>query len=191
VRQSLRVGEDALLVGSVGRLVPVKAFHHAIEAVALLSAQGGPLHLLIVGGGELAGELRELSRARGVEERVHLVGHQAEPARWLGAMDVFVNCSVSEGMSQALVEALALGLPTVVTDVGDNGDVVGGADACGLIVAPSAPGQLAAALAQLRDSARLRSDFSRKARTRYLSRYTQEAMLGGFEAMYGGLADRC
>lgn len=112
-RRELGVPQDAPLVGSVGRLATQKRYDRLVRALPSLPG----VHAVVVGEGPERGTLQALAREEGVAERVHLPGHRDDVADALDAMDVFVLCSDREGMSNAMIEALAAGAPVVSTDV--------------------------------------------------------------------------
>jgi len=190
VRRTLGVPADAPVVGSVGRLVPVKAFHLAIEALAQLGApqqHGAPPHLVLVGDGPEREALRRRAVSLGLDDRVHLVGYRQDVGNWLAAMDVYVNTSLSEGMSQSIVEAMAFGLPLVVTDVGDSAVVVDGRAPCGVVVPPADVEALGRALQILLSDEPRRVALACNARSRYQACYAMPAMVAAYGKMYAEL----
>jgi len=100
---------------SVGRLVRAKNFGLLIRAFALLP-EGLNARLMICGGGGQHERLLALAARCGVAGRVELLGHQTNPFRYMAAADLFVCSSVFEGANNALIEAIALGIPSVSTD---------------------------------------------------------------------------
>jgi glycosyltransferase involved in cell wall biosynthesis len=193
LRRSLGVAPGAIVLGSVGRLVPVKDFGTAIDAVAQLEARetdwqsglrSGDVHLVLVGDGPERGALEALAERRHVADRVHLVGQTSEVGKWLAAMDVYLNVSLSEGMSQSLLEAMAMGLPTVVTDVGDNAALVSGPAACGLVVPSGEAAVVAEAIARLLAGPNRRAELGENARARHAARYGVDAMIRTYEDLY-------
>ncbi len=183
LRASLGIAADAVVVGSVGRLVPVKDFATLIRAAAQVGQQAGCVHGMIVGDGPEMPRLRDVIAELGVGNRVHLVGEQSNVGDWLQAMDIYVNCSLSEGMSQSVLEAMALGRPLVVTDVGENRALAGGEDGCGVIVPAGCPDELARGIGRLLPSA-ARLAYGQRAAARHGSRYALETMLSAYEGLY-------
>ncbi|MEO8353151.1 MAG: glycosyltransferase family 4 protein, partial [Chthoniobacteraceae bacterium] len=108
----------------VGRLVQVKRIDLFLETVASLGQHLPHLKAVIVGTGELESELKALSHRLGVTANVDFVGQQSNVTPWLQQSRVFVLTSDSEGLSLAMMEALACGLPCVVSDVGELGEVI-------------------------------------------------------------------
>jgi glycosyltransferase involved in cell wall biosynthesis len=110
----------------VGRLIERKGQQHLIEAVKKLSDQGIELMLELVGTGDAATAYQVRVRELGLEDRVHFVGYvpREEIARHYVAAHVFVLPSYNEGMSVATLEAMAAGLPVVVTRTGGTAELV-------------------------------------------------------------------
>jgi glycosyltransferase involved in cell wall biosynthesis len=121
-----RVGncEKRFDVVFVGRLEEVKRVDLLLEAVALLSESIPEITAAIVGSGQLQDHLRELANRLQISGRVVFAGAQTNVVPWLQQSRVFVLPSDSEGVSLSMMEALSCGLPCVVADVGDLGEVV-------------------------------------------------------------------
>lgn len=116
--------EECRIIGSVGRLNPVKDQALMIAAFARVHAQNPQARLVIVGDGELRAALQAQIDDAGLGAVARLVGDRSDVPRWLAAWDVFALSSRSEGYSIALLEACAAALPIVATDVGGNGEIV-------------------------------------------------------------------
>ncbi len=186
LRNSLGIPLEAVVIGSVGRLVPVKDFSSLIQAVKRIPMGEQPVHLMIVGDGPEMLVLKQTIEQEKLSGRVHLVGEQSNVGDWLKAMDIYVNSSLSEGMSQSVLEAMSLGLPIVATDVGANRELVGHAPACGLIAIPGKPESLAGSLIEMVCSER-RSDFRDHAHERHHNNYNLQAMITTYEELYESL----
>jgi len=183
LREELRLeGADRLLV-SVGNLYPVKGHRDLIDALALLGRRHPTLHLAIAGRGELAEDLAGRARRLGVDDRVHLLGLRSDVAAVLGAADVFVLPSRSEGLPLALLEAMFAARPIVATDVGEVAVALDHGQA-GVLVEPGRPEALAAALhGLLRDPGRARELGERAAR-RAAAEYDVSLMVRRYAAAY-------
>ncbi len=123
-RRKVGVTSDAPVIGSVGRLVPVKNHEMLIRAIPELARSFGELRLVLVGGGALESDLRRLAAQLGIEDRVIFAGERGDVASLLPAFDVFALPSHSEGRSISLLEASCAGLPIVATRVGGNPGIV-------------------------------------------------------------------
>lgn len=184
LRASLNVSPSAFVVGSVGRLVPIKEFGTAIDAVGQLVSRGSDVYLLLVGDGPEMDRLARHAKEAGLDDRVHLVGQQSDVGAWLAAMDLYVNVSRNEGMSQSILEAMAIGLPMVVTDVGQNATLAGGENPCGRVVVSGDCHAVARAIAELHADRELRRGFSHNALARHGEHYGIEKMICTYEELY-------
>lgn len=129
----------------VGRLAPMKDHATLLRAVALTRKRHPDVRLWMVGDGPLEFSLRKLSSELGLNESVTFFGEQANVSPFLLAADLFVTSSITEGLPVSLLEAMSVGLPAVVTDVGGMGEIARLSGAATL-VAPSDPESLADAL---------------------------------------------
>ncbi|SHO51469.1 glycosyltransferase [Desulfopila aestuarii] len=109
---------------TVGRISSVKRIDTLIESVSLLKYYFPNIKTLIVGDGPLKKSLQDLTISMGLRDNVTFVGHQDNVAHWLRQAKIFVMTSDSEGVSQAMIQAMLCGLPPVVSDVGDLRDLV-------------------------------------------------------------------
>lgn len=116
-RELLGLPEDAFVIGTIGRLVPVKAHTHLIEAFATIKDDFPEALLAIIGEGRSRDELEALIRAHRMEQRVHLLGARDDALQYVKAYDVFVMSSVSEGLPLALLEGMSGQLPVVGSDI--------------------------------------------------------------------------
>jgi len=174
------VPDGRLVVGSVGRLAAVKNYGLLVRAVA---SSGLDVHLVLAGEGPERAALTALAESLGIASRVHLLGHCNDVDRVLGAFDVFVLPSFSEGMSNTLLEAMAAGVPPVASAVGGNGEIVrDGVD--GRLFASDDEAGLAACLVALcRDDA-LRTRLAAAARERVHSAFDIRSMIERYEQLY-------
>jgi sugar transferase (PEP-CTERM/EpsH1 system associated) len=113
-----------MLIGAVGRLHPVKNYPILIEAFDRLLHRHPSARLVIIGDGPTREALGTEIRRRNLQHAVQLTGHRDDVPEWLAAMDLFVQASLMEGTSNALLEAMAVGLPVIATAVGGNPEVV-------------------------------------------------------------------
>lgn len=139
---------DVFVVLCVASLSPIKRHEDLIAGFATLHAQQPHARLLLAGGGPLAASLAAQAAALGLGDTVRFLGVRDDVGGLLAAADVFVLTSDSEGMSNAILEAQACGLPVVATRVGGNPQLVAeGLE--GFLVPARAPTELARALAGL------------------------------------------
>ena len=124
LKRQLGLDPDRRVLVHVARHHPVKDQTTLIRGFAQAAPDLPDVDLVMVGDGPLRDELTALARTRGVGPRVHFAGVQANVADWLRAADVFALTSVSEAASLTLLEAMAAGLPVVVSAVGGNPEIV-------------------------------------------------------------------
>jgi glycosyltransferase involved in cell wall biosynthesis len=146
-RDSLKVSNDDVLVGVVGRLSPEKGQRYLLEAIHLIPPDV-PLKAVLVGDGQEYKTLSEEIAKRNLSGRVMMVGFQADVTPFYRACDIIALPSLAEGMPNAALEAMSFGRAIVATDVGGIPEVVIDGET-GLLVPPRNPEALAAALTRL------------------------------------------
>ncbi len=124
LRRALGLHAARRYVATVARFHPVKDHHTLLHAFAQVCSIIDDVDLLLVGDGPLRGELQRLAQTLGIGERVQFLGVRADVPDILAAVDLFALSSVSEAASITLLEAMAAGIPLVVTDVGGNPEIV-------------------------------------------------------------------
>jgi len=189
VRREWGVEPDALVIGSVGRLVAVKNYALLLRAFAAAGLAARRGHVVLAGEGAERAALVDLAGALGIRDRVHFLGHREDVHRLLPALDVFVLPSISEGMSNTLLEAMAAGVPPVASDVGGNAEIVrNGVD--GRIFKSGDEPALVRELVALDASAPLRAALGAAARARVQSAFDIRAMVDRYERLYERVATR-
>ena len=145
VRAELGIATDTIAVGTVANFREQKDYPNLLAAARLLADRDVPVQIVAIGQGPLEAETRQRCHELGLDDRVLFTGFRADAQRVLGACDVFTLASQWEGLPVALMEALALGLPVVVTSVGGMAETLAAEDDA-LLVPPRDPQALAAAL---------------------------------------------
>jgi glycosyltransferase involved in cell wall biosynthesis len=184
----LGVPPDRPLIGTVGRLEGRKGTATLIEAAARLADYGAAdVGVVVAGDGPLRGELRGLVERLGLAACVTLLGQRSDVREVLAALDVFVLPSRTEGMSNALLEAMAMACPVVATAVGGTPEVVVPGET-GVLVPPAEPAAMAAAVARLLAAPELAARLGAAARRRIENRYGSRAMVRRLEGLYAAVA---
>ena len=124
LRESLFPGFEGIVIGTVCRLHPGKGVHILIEAFAKLIQTYPEARCLVVGEGPEKPRLQQMARELGVEDRVVITGYVDAILPYLRSMDIYVLASLQESLPLSVLEALALEIPAVGTDVGDVGRVL-------------------------------------------------------------------
>ncbi len=182
-RKTLGISENALVVGTVGRLVEVKRHDLLIRAVSRLVPAIPELHLILVGDGPMREKLVDLARELNIDERVHFAGYQPHPEQYLRIMDVFALTSRSEGFPVSLLEGWVAGLPVVCSAVGGIPDVVtSGRD--GLLFPSGDEEALVSSLSSLIADRGLRAMLGSAGNQLVRERYSLERMASEYESRY-------
>jgi len=185
--ERLGIPSDAVVIGSVGSLEPIKGHDTLIRAFARVRERLGaarPLYLVICGQGSRRDALPALAGELGVAEWVRLPGWVDEAVEYYRMFDVFVLPSVTEGAPLSLLEAMACGAVPVVTAVGANAEILGPALA-EQIVPPGDVDRLADALARMVSSDEHRRRIGAVARRRMEEEYDLDQTIERYRELYG------
>jgi glycosyltransferase involved in cell wall biosynthesis len=187
VRRDLGLPEGAPVVGLVGRLDHWGKGHKELFAAMAQIRERHSVHALIVGGGRRLEEVRQAAADLGLADRVHFLGPRADVPDLLNAMDIFVLPSYSEGLSLALLEAMAAGKPVIATAVGGTPEVVtDGVN--GLLIPPRDAGALAGALERLLADPAWAKELGAHARAHVRERYSLDRLGREMNEIYEQLA---
>jgi len=185
VRSELGLAEDALLIGLVARYHTMKDHANFLEAAAVLLKTHPRVHFVLAGEGiDIHNKnLLELINRFGVSSQVHLLGERSDTARITAALDIASSSSAfGEGFPNVVGEAMACGIPCVVTDVGDSGWIVG---ETGRVVPPRDALALAGAWQELIEIGdEQRQALGKEARRRVLKNFSLDAIVRQYEALY-------
>lgn len=182
-RLELGITDDVVVIGHVGRLVPVKDQVALVHAAAVLRDRGVKVRVLIVGDGPLRAALEQQIADLDLRAYVQLLGHRGDVERFFAGLDVYVLCSRSEGMPNTILEAMASGVPVVSTKVGGADELVVDGET-GLLVPAAQVIALADALQRLVLDGRLRLAMGAAGRERAEAKFSVAAMLAAYEETY-------
>ena len=183
LRQSLGLSERDIVVGTVGRFDPIKNLPMFIESLAAAREQNGRIRGLLVGDGPEFAAVQELIQTHGLADAVHLTGFRSDARQLVQCLDLFVLSSFSEGTSMALLEAMASGVPAVVTAVGGNPEIVVAGET-GWVVPSGAVAALTSAVLDAAADESLRQDFGRAGRQRFEDNFTFGRMIECYRELY-------
>jgi glycosyltransferase involved in cell wall biosynthesis len=188
-RSALGVDARAIVLTAVGRLVPQKTHEMFLEALSRIRRAHPSVVGWVVGHGPLRADLEARARALGLfPEGVRFFGERGDVPLLLKMSDAFVlPTAVREGLSLSILEAMAAGLPVVVTDVGGNREVVEDGTT-GLLVPPGDPQALADAMGLVVTSSARAREWGRTAREVVLARFTLDRMVREYEELYESAA---
>lgn len=186
IRRELGVAQGVLLLGTVGRLVPVKDYATLVTAFHELSLSLPGARLLIVGDGPELNKLKQIAEALGEGKAVIFTGNRDDVPSLMSAMDVFCLTSIREGLSNTLLEAHACGLPVLATATGGNGEVVR-PGRTGFLFEVGDHGQLAELMITLGRNPQLRNQLGDGARKMAVQEFSIDRMVSAYEKIYAGI----
>jgi glycosyltransferase involved in cell wall biosynthesis len=183
----LGLPEERLIVGVVTRMRVRKGVEEFIRAIGEVRETRPEVHGVIVGEVSLDDTLQELVRALRLEDHLSLLGRRSDMPEVLSAFDVFVLSSHDEGMSNAILEAMAMEKPVVATDVGGTGEVVRHGHS-GLLVPCKEPHPLAVAISEVLAQPERAHEMGRLGRRIVEEGFSAHAMVRQMEQLYLDLA---
>jgi glycosyltransferase involved in cell wall biosynthesis len=187
-RSELGLDPADVLIGTVAVFRPVKDLITMLEAMALIAKEAPRARLVLMGAGPQKEELEATVERLGLKSIVFFPGFRKDATRLLPALDVFVLSSVSEGISLALLEAMAANVPAVATRVGGNPEILNG-PGCGILVPPRSPRELAGAILGLVNDRSRRYEIGAGGRRRVEEAFSLRRMIGAYESLYASLVN--
>jgi glycosyltransferase involved in cell wall biosynthesis len=185
-RRALGFGSEHFVVGTVGRFDPIKNLPLLVESIDRAGGAAQQVRGLLVGDGPAAGEIRALVASRGLSARVRFTGFRDDARDLVQCLDLFVLSSLSEGTSMALLEAMAAGVPVLVTAVGGNVEVVEDGVSGSVVPSKHAAAMTEAILAAVREPERA-AERARVGRQRFAERFSFDGMLAAYGRIYSEL----
>jgi glycosyltransferase involved in cell wall biosynthesis len=184
--RKLRDPEDPVIIGAVAHLSREKGINFLIEAASLIPNAKGRLRFVIVGDGDCLPELKAMAQAKGLGDIFQFAGFHEETAQYMNSFDIFALPSLSEGLSSAILEAMAASLPIVATNVGGIPELVQNGNN-GLLVAPADPAALAHAIQHLADNPEASRNMGLRGRARIEEQFTLERKIQETEQLCSAL----
>jgi glycosyltransferase involved in cell wall biosynthesis len=184
-RRLLRLDETSAIIGTAARLEEIKNLSMMLWAFRLVLTEMPNTYLVIAGTGSKEAELKDLASRLGILHRVRFIGLRRDLPEIYKLYDIFVLSSYTEGISVTILEAMAAGIPTVVTDVGGNPEVaVEGVT--GYIVPICDERAMAARILKLLSDAAKRKAFGQNGAARVRECFSFDHMLGRYFQLYRG-----
>lgn len=187
LRAKLGLDTNRKYVACVARFHPIKDHTSMLQGFAQLARQRSDVDLLLIGDGPRRAELQSLVQELGIQDRVQFLGVRSDVADLLQAVDVFALTSLCEAASLTLLEAMAAGLPVVVTDVGGNPEIVRQGKE-GLLVPRQDATAIGTALARILSDSNLASRMGLAGKQRVKETYTLERTIERYHQLYQRLA---
>ncbi|MEO5933389.1 MAG: glycosyltransferase [Duganella sp.] len=185
-RRRLRVPDDALVIGSIGRLSERKQPGTALAMLGMLRKAFPDLYLVLAGTGPLEADVRKQAERMGLAPYVIFTGFVPAVEELLPALDVHLLLSRNEGFGISTIEAMACGVPAVATDVPGSADILRGSEG-GILIPEGDLKNAAPMVAALLIDPERRADMGRKGRAEVEQRYSEEIVGKQVRAFYDGL----
>ncbi len=189
LRKSIGLSNGDSLILTVARLVPEKGHLYLIEAAAQVVKQRPDARFVFIGEGPLRNILEEHTRSLHLQDYVRFLGLREDVAELLSITSVFVLPAIAEAMPLSVLEAMASGVPVVVTDVGGVKEVINNG-VSGLIVPPANSNELAQSILKLLNDQHLSRVMGRNARERVMRELGWENTFAQYEVIYDSLLRR-
>ena len=186
MRQRLNIDDDTFVFGSIGSLIPRKANHHTLEALAQFSQRHpqAKWKMVLVGEGAERGALAAQADALGIAEHVIFTGFQNTPFDYLATFDAFILASQSEGLPRVVLEAMLLNIPVIGSKVTGTAELIDH-ESTGLLFPWSDVSQLAQHLDNIWQDPALRARLAAAAHQNVCNMYAIESYVNGVEAVLG------
>ena len=183
LRQHYNIPDNAKVMGAVGRLVDVKNHSTLINAFYTHLKNYPQDFLIIVGGGPNRDALQNLINKHKASENIILVGEKDNIHSYLSLFDIYIMPSLSEGFSIGLLEAMSIGLPVIVSNVGGNKEIVKD-NLNGLLVEPEDTSSLTELIERLSGDSEMKVLLGKNARDTVISNYSSKEMYDRYEEYY-------
>jgi glycosyltransferase involved in cell wall biosynthesis len=184
-RNELRIGTETVLIGTVGRLYRQKNVPLLLCSAAKLSS-ARPWKILVVGDGPERQRLVTLARELALSERIIWLGSREDVGGWLAAMDIFVHTADFEGMPNAVMEAMAMALPVVASNVDGNRELIRN-EVTGYLVNPGNVCAFTEQIQQLMDNPDRAHEVGQKAHHEVLERFNMPRMVRAYDQLFVSL----
>lgn len=188
-RKQIGIQNGEIVIGTIGRLDPVKDYSTLIYAASEIINQFPNVGLLFVGDGPMRNDLENLGKNLHIENKIMFLGERTDTIELLKMMDIFVLPSLIEGISNTILEAMSCGIPVVATNVGGNPEVVINGET-GFLVPPKDSHALAEAIREiLKDRSKgVRLGLAGKERTN--QHFSLTNMVKAYETLYKTMAEK-
>jgi glycosyltransferase involved in cell wall biosynthesis len=184
IRQRMGVPADGKVIGITASLTPAKDHATFLQAASIVAQAAPQTRFGILGDGPLRPDLEEMARRLGIEKSVTFFGNQRDVGSYISVYDIACLASFDhEGCSNATLEAMAMGKPVVVTDIGGNREIVE-RNKTGLMVPPKSPQIFADAILSYLEKPELAKQMGDRARQFVLERFSVSRMVSDYQDLY-------
>ncbi len=183
LKNEFGISRNEFLIGIVGRIVPIKNHELLLKVIKLLREQQFPVHLCIVGDGELRNELIQSAREKNILNYTHFTGWRLDMENIYSGMDLLALSSLNEGTPVAIIEAMASQVPVVATAVGGVPDLISDCET-GFLSAPNDANDLAEKIRQILVNPEMTTKIIKKARKSVEKNYHYRRLIKDIQNLY-------
>lgn len=186
LKRELGILENNKIVGIIANLRPMKRYHTFINAANYVLEKNRKVDFVIIGDGLLRKELEMLTEELGISKLVHFAGSREDVLPYLSIFDIGVNCSANEGLSNAIMEYMAYGVPCIVSRSGGNEELIMN-DVNGYTFELDNHEELGNLIIDLLSNSRLQRDFTIKSKRKILRQLNIENMVDAYDSYFSGI----
>jgi glycosyltransferase involved in cell wall biosynthesis len=187
-KATLGLPPSARLVGVFSRLIPLKGIEYFLDSAGLVAQKFPDAYFMIVGDGSIRPQLEAQAQRLGINRRVIFTGFRSDVPEFLPEVTVSVLPSLSEGLSNSLLESLAAAIPVVATRVGGTPEIVKD-EVNGLLVPPRDPRAMAAAISRVLENPGLGRQFGKTGQQQVNDLFSLDRTVQETEHLYSRLAE--
>jgi glycosyltransferase involved in cell wall biosynthesis len=187
IRTQLKIPDNAVVIGFVGRLHRDKGIDLLVEAIGTVCRESPNFRLLILGSGPMKNDLHRRAGQLNIAPNVYFVGFQPDIAEWLNAFDIGCLPSRNESFGLAAVEMMAMNIPLVCTDVGGLAELTAGGKNA-VVLKQNSPRRIAAEIQRLNADTALRTQISKNA-FEFAKQFSVETFIQKIETLYSNLME--
>lgn len=183
LRTKLGLEQSDFIIGTIGRIEPVKDYSTLIRMSAPILLKYRNAKLMIVGDGSQRAELEILAQNLGISSQTIFTGYQKDISSYLQLINVFVLTSISEGISNVLLEAMAASIPVIATNVGGNPEIVSN-NQTGFLIPRNNLNQITEKIELMINNPELASNLGESGRKLVEEKFTIEKMVTEYQSLY-------
>ena len=183
IREEFGIPYDAPIVGAICRLTRIKGIDYLVEAAGIVHARHPNAYFVVLGDGECKAELIQRATQLGIHSRIVFTGFRTDTARFLSAFTVSVLPSLTEGLSNTVMESMAAGVPVVATNVGGTPEILSDG-VTGLLVKPKNATVLANAISTLLDNPEFARQLGQAGKKHIVQEFSMDQTVRRTEALY-------
>lgn len=183
LKRKYGLGNSEIILGTIANFRKVKNYPFLLNAFRTLSQRNANLRLICVGGGYLLDEMKEVSRSYGLKEDVIFTGYSEDVAKYLSLMNIFVLCSLQEGLPNVLLQAMSMEIPVIASGVGGCPEIIDNMTN-GILYPSNNLDKLIEAVERLLEDRNFASRLGSNGRKTVVEKFSLNRMIEGYSKFY-------